>query len=76
MARNITYLHSHSAIERTLKDKDIANKSHVLVDESFKSLFADGKIKIKPFVYNSVKYIKVPILAFVKRGGIFKNFDS
>jgi hypothetical protein len=75
MKENILYLHSHSGIERTLKDKDIVNKSHVLVDEQFKDLFDDCAKPIKSIVVSGKKYFKVPILSFVNKGGIFKNLD-
>ena len=74
MSQGINYLHSHSGIERTLKDKNIVNKSHVLVDEQFKDLFDDCAKPIKSIVVSDKKYFKVPILSFVNKGGIFKNF--
>lgn len=75
MQANTLYLHSHSGIERTLKDKDIVNKSHVLVDEQFEDLFSDGAKAVKSIVVSGKKYLKVPILSFVNKGGIFKGFD-
>lgn len=73
MSHGINYLHSHSGIERTLKDKDIANKSHVLIDEEYKDCFVDCSFALKPFGYNDKKYYKVPTLTFVSKGGVFKN---
>lgn len=67
MSHNLDCLHSHSALERDLHfPKDI-----VLVDEKFQHMFLADYIK--PFVYNGVRYYKVPTLSFVKKGGIFKN---
>ena len=76
MSHSANYLHSHSALERTLKDKDIANKSHVLVDEKFRNIFADIEMEVKHTTINGVRYCKVPILMFVHKGGVFKNFDA
>lgn len=71
MTTGITYLHSHSALERELRFP----KHIVLVDAKYKSLFADCiEGDITPFSYYNVDYYKVPILAFVRKGGIFKNF--
>lgn len=68
MSNKVTYLHSHSGLERELKFP----KHTVLVDEEYKGLFIEGTIE--PFKYNGVNYYKVPILSFVNKGGIFKNF--
>ena len=65
MAKESDFLHSHSGLERELK----IPKHTVLVDEEF----GDRFIEKKPFKYNGVDYIKVPILSFVKEGGVFKN---
>jgi hypothetical protein len=75
MSNNISYLHSHSGIERFSKDKEITNKSHVLVDEKFISMFDDMALERKPTKFNGTKYYKVPIMAFVRKGGVFKNLD-
>lgn len=75
MSQSVNYLHSHSGLERMLKDNDLNNKSHVLIDEKFKGMFADGATPLKPFRYNHIQYYKVPIMAFVKKGGVFKNLD-
>lgn len=65
MAKETTFLHSHSGLERDLKFP----KHTVLVDEEF----GDRFIEKKPFRYHGVDYIKVPILSFVNQGGVFKN---
>lgn len=68
MSQRKDVLHSHSGLERELKFK----KHTVLVDEKFKGLFLDDTIE--PFKHGGVNYYKVPILSFVNKGGIFKNF--
>lgn len=65
-------LHSHSGLERELK----IPKNKVLIDEKFKDLFAEGSIKIEPLKYDGVNYYKIPILAFVRKGGEFKNLTK
>lgn len=67
MSRGYSVMHSHSSIERDLK----LPKRFVLVDEEFKDRFISDAIE--PFKYNGVKYYKVPTLAFVEKGGVFKN---
>lgn len=66
MANGVGGLHSHSALEREL----CMEKSKVLVDERYADLFPECA---EPFSYHNVRYVKVPILAFVSRGGAFKN---
>lgn len=61
-------LHSHSGLERDLK----IDKGLVIIDEEYKSLFEE--YSLKPFKYNGLTYYKVPTLAFVNKGGVFKNF--
>lgn len=64
-------LHSHSQLELKLYlPKDV-----VLVDERFRRVFA-GERGIKLFVYDNVKYYKVPIMSFVRHGGNFRPFNS
>lgn len=63
-------LHSHSGLERELD----MPKHTVLVDESFKSLFASEPYTL--FRHNGKRYIKVNILSFVKKGGLFKNLSE
>lgn len=67
MSHELTYLHSHSALERELR----MPKHLVLVDAKFAGSFAMDTVT--PFAYHGVKYCKVPILSFVERGGVFKN---
>lgn len=62
------HLHSHSAIERAL----LFPKNVVLVDEKYEFMF--DSVGVVKFEYDGVPYIKVPILAFVRRGGVFRNF--
>ena len=63
-------LHSHSGLERELD----MEKRFVLVDEEFKNRFI--KDNIEAVVYNNITYYKVPILSFVKNGGVFKNLNQ
>lgn len=70
MSNGVTYLHSHSGIERELKFP----KHLVLVDEKYKSLFLQDTIT--PFKHNGRLYYKVPVLSFVRKGGMFKNFSE
>ncbi len=72
MSNGRNYLHSHSGIEREMKFK----KNTVLVDEEYKALFAEGTYTIKPYNYKGKTYYQVPILAFVHKNGVFKNFDE
>ena len=66
------YLHSHSALEREIRYP----KRFVLVDEKFSDMFSDILPYLKKFNYKGQKYLQVPILTFVRKGGIFKNFDA
>ena len=68
MAKETTFLHSHSALERDLK----LPKSVVLVDEEF----GDRFIEKKAFRIHSMDYYKVPILSFINQGGVFKNLTK
>lgn len=68
MANESSYLHSHSGLERDLK----IPKRIVLVDEQFKDRFIDAE----PCKYHNVNYVKVPILSFIKQGGVFKNLNK
>lgn len=63
-------LHSHSGLERELKLK----KHIVLVDEEYKNLFIADTIE--KFKHNDKVYYKVPIISFVNKGGMFKNFTE
>jgi hypothetical protein len=70
MSGKFNVLHSHSGLERELKFK----KHVVLVDEEYKHMFLEDTIE--KFKYLGKVYYKVPILSFVRKGGIFKNFTS
>lgn len=72
MSQGITYLHSHSGIER----EKAFPKHIVLVDEEYEHIFASSAVELEKFDYNGKTYIKVPIIAFYKAGGVFKNFNS
>ena len=76
MSAGFKFLHSHSGLERTVKDKDLYNKSCVLIDEEYACLFSDISPLVKPFKRDDVMYYKVPVWAFVKKGGIFKNLNK
>ena len=69
MSQGVSYLHSHSGLEREMKMK----KQYVLVDVEFMSEFEKEHVTIQPFYYDNVNYIKVPTITFVKLGGAFKN---
>ena len=71
MSYGADYLHSHSGLERTLEFP----KNTVLVDEKYLDVFDGEDIGIEPFTHNGVKYLKVPILAFIAKRGVFKNLD-
>jgi hypothetical protein len=74
MSHGINYLHSHSGIERDVRD--LANdKFHVLIDEEFKHMFDDCGVKLSPYMYMGVKYYKVPTYTFFRKGGVFKNLN-
>lgn len=70
MSHGLTYLHSHSALERELR----MPKHLVLIDAKFASVFISDSVI--PFKYRGVDYCKVPILSFVGKGGVFKNLLS
>lgn len=72
MSRGVTVLHSHSILECTLHFP----KHIVLVDACYASMFHKNGVDTVPFRYCSVDYVKVPILDFVKAGGIFKALSS
>ena len=76
MERTDAFIHSHSGLEKTLHDKDIANKSHVLVDEIYEEFFTEHLPKIKRLRVGEVTYLKIPILTFVRCGGVFRAFES
>ena len=70
MSNGITFLHSHSGLERNLRFP----KHTVIVDATFANMFS-GKPCV-PFTHNSIEYVKVNILSFVKKGGVFKNLSE
>lgn len=72
MSHGMTFLHSHSGLERELK----LPKHTVLIDTCFGGMFHKDGIKTEPFKYNGVNYFKVNTLAFVNAGGIFKNLSA
>lgn len=67
MSRGLSILHSHSGLERELK----LPKHIVVVDICFINMFADTKVQ--GFSHNGVNYYKVPVDAFIRKGGLFKN---
>lgn len=74
MSHGITYLHSHSGIERQLKET-AGDKFHVLIDEEYLDRFESVTRDITPFRYMGKTYYKVPTMAFVICHGIFKNLE-
>ena len=70
------YLHSHSALERNVDDKDIVNKSHVLICDTGIKYFEDVKDFLHKIEIDKRTYYKVPIMMFVKKGGVFKNLSE
>lgn len=70
MSLNIDYLHSHSGLEKIL----IYPKHYVIVDVKYKKLFGDEYAKT--FKYNGITYCRVPTILFVKKNGVFKNFNE
>ena len=68
---SLDVLQSHSGLERTM----MCPKHFVIVDERFKNLFCDAFIE-EEFTYARKKYVKVPTLLFVSKGGFFKNFNE
>ena len=67
MSVGVTYLHSHSGLEKMLNFP----KRVVLIDAQYREMFLD--CYVEQFTYNKINYIKVPTYAFYKRGGVFKN---
>lgn len=75
MSQGITYLHSHSDIERNVREL-VRDKFHVLVDEEFKHVFDDCTTDVRPYAYKNKIYYLVPTYAFYKKGGLFKNLSE
>ena len=48
-------------------------KHKVLVDSKYKDVFSDCGIELKTIKINNIEYVKVPILSFVHKGGVFKG---
>ena len=69
MSAGLTILHSHSGLERELKFP----KHIVLIDTKFASLIHALGANTEPFRFGSKDYVKAPVMAFVKAGGVFKN---
>ena len=70
MTANFRHLHSHSGLEKKL----LFPKNKVLVDKDFLHLFSNKQAE--KFVYKQMEYYRVPIMAFVMKGGVFKNFEQ
>lgn len=70
MSHGLIFLHSHSGLERNLRFP----KHTVLVDAKFAYMFS-GEPCV-PFTHNRIEYVKVSILSFVKKGGVFKNLSE
>jgi hypothetical protein len=49
-------------------------KHLVLVDAKFATTFITNNIRVVSIKYGNTDYIEVPILGFIKMGGVFKNF--
>ena len=73
MSQGINYLHSHSGIERNVREL-MNDKFHVLIDKEYKHMF-DGYNDVRPYKCGNVQYYKVPTFLFFKMGGVFKNLD-
>lgn len=67
-------MHSHSGLEKELEYP----KRYVIVDKSFRDSFSAKDI-LEEFSLiregRKIEYIKVPVLEFIKKGGIFKNLN-
>lgn len=72
MGKDIGCLHSHSGLERRLG----LPMGIVLVDDKYVQDFIGDGIKTESFRVKNRTYHKVPILAFVKRGGKFMNLNT
>lgn len=66
-------LHNHSGLEKEIRFP----KKFVLVDEVFRDRFNPSRISETVIAVNGkkMKFIKVPTLDFVRKGGIFKNLS-
>ncbi len=70
MSHGLLFLHSHSGLERDLRFP----KHTVLVDAKFAYMFS-GEPCV-PFTHNRIEYVKVNILSFANKGGVFKNLSE
>lgn len=70
MSHGLIFLHSHSGLERDLRFP----KHTVLVDAKFAYMFS-GEPCV-PFTHNRIEYVKVNILSFANKGGVFKNLSE
>lgn len=68
---NEQMLHSHSGIEREM----CMSKHWVLIDARFMPLFTPNDLG-QVFNRKGIKYVEVKILAFIKKNGVFKNYDK
>lgn len=73
MSSKMRCLHSHSGLERSLRET-AKDKFHVLVDEEFADMFPEDQIK--PFKHKGKTYYKVPTYLFARKGGVFKNLNE
>ena len=71
MSNGKDFLHNHSALERELRFP----KHVVLVDEKYREMFDSEFTEDFPFVLENktINYLKVRVLDFVRKGGVFKN---
>ena len=66
-------LHSHSALEREMR----MPKNLVLVDIEHERLFSGiSELTKRVKCDNGITYLQVPTSVFVKRGGVFKNYNK
>lgn len=72
MSHGLSYMHSHSALERELRFP----KHIVLVDACFRHVFENSGYPVYSFMNGHKEYCKVPIMAFVEKGGVFKNLSE
>lgn len=72
MKVNADGMHSHSGLEGSLGYP----KHLVLVDEAFEEKFKEANVKVIHVAIRNKVYLRVPILAFVKLGGQFKNYTE
>jgi len=67
MSQGLTYLHSHSGIEKEMT----MPKSQVVIDNKYGDLF--GSVVLKTIKHKGATYLVVPTVLFIKKGGVFKN---